>query len=248
VDVQFSTIHDVGTSQLFGRVHDSEYFNVSFPATNASFDPNYHTNVTYLAQWNGAAEPESEPAFVYNNVLHDFAAGSGGFYAQTCDNMNAATYIYNNVVYNNFAGGNANVQIDPDGGSLGCGNYFVYNNTLQMPTSDAIVRVVGRGFAVANVTTVNNHYISDSGNVFSAPNGVTSHADSNNVLQTNAVANGQGYVPANLYAPTASMDATVGAGTNLSGSCSALPLLCLDRTGAARPSTGNWDVGAYEFH
>ncbi len=46
---------------------------------------------------------------------------------------------------------------------------------------------------------------------------------------------------------------TIKAGTNLSSLCTqnggSLPnALCSDITGAARPSTGNWDIGAYQFN
>jgi hypothetical protein len=41
---------------------------------------------------------------------------------------------------------------------------------------------------------------------------------------------------------------TIGAGVNLTASCTgALTALCLDKAGVARPSSGAWDIGAYQY-
>jgi hypothetical protein len=36
-------------------------------------------------------------------------------------------------------------------------------------------------------------------------------------------------------------------GTNLTSLCSTIPALCYDKAGNARPSTGAWDIGAYQY-
>jgi hypothetical protein len=38
------------------------------------------------------------------------------------------------------------------------------------------------------------------------------------------------------------------AGANLSNLCSSTPALCFDKAGAARPTTGNWTMGAYQVN
>jgi len=38
-----------------------------------------------------------------------------------------------------------------------------------------------------------------------------------------------------------------GKGINLSSYCSIIPALCFDKDGNSRPSTGNWDIGAYQY-
>jgi hypothetical protein len=93
------------------------------------------------------------------------------------------------------------------------------------------------------------------------------------ITQTQSIANGQGYAyaRASAFAPTSSSGATVGAGVNKTGLCNSMPdplaaaacrkdttgavtyntinhtAVCCARTPNARPSSGAWDVGAYEF-
>jgi len=269
VDVQYSVIHDVSTAQLFGRVHSSLLYNVSYPGNNRSLDGNYHTNVTYLQGWNGDAQSAKEPAYIHDNVIYNFGAGSGGLYANVCGNQSNATYMWNNIIYNNYSGGNSDIQIEPYGGSSGCGVFYIWNNTLQIPsgTGASAIRVVSRGYSVGTVDTRNNHFIVDGGNYFSAPSGVGTRVDGNNVVQTNSVASSQGFSISSGYplAPNTGTAATVDRGANLSSLCSgALAGLCADTTAAVkldpvgnkvvvnrvtlqRPATGAWDVGAFEF-
>ncbi len=266
-DIQFSVIHDVSSAQLFGRVHDSLIYNVSYPSGNATFDSSYHTNVTYIAEWDGNGKVPVSPAYIYNNVIHDFAAGSGGLYPNICGTAANATYMWNNVVYNNYAGGNSDIQIDPYGQSSGCGVYYIWNNTLQVPatTGSSAIRIVNRGFAIGTVFLQNNHFVSDSG-TFNSGGGVQNLTNSNNTSQTNPQAAAQGYTAAETYAfsPIAGNIATIGAGVNLSTNCSTLARLCSDTTYAVgldpntnsvtvarttnpRPSSGVWDSGGYLF-
>jgi hypothetical protein len=85
------------------------------------------------------------------------------------------------------------------------------------------------------------------------------------VVQTEAQANAAGYTSTQMfaYSPTAGTAPTVGAGANLTASCTGvLAALCSDttyptydplkhrvvmRTAGARPASGAWDVGAYLF-
>jgi hypothetical protein len=266
-DVQFSVIHDVSTAQLFGRIHDSLVYNVSYPSGNATFDSSYHTNVTYIAEWNGNGVPPTTPAYIYNNVIHDFAAGSGGFYPNICGTAANATYLWNNVVYNNFAGGNSDIQIDPYGASSGCGKFYIWDNTLEVPaaTSAAAIRIVNRGFAIGTLVVQNNHFVTDSGALDTGA-GAQTLTNNYNTTQTNAQASAQGYASTETYAysPTGSTSATVGTGANLTSSCSTIASLCSDTPYAvrldpatntviaargmnARPSSGPWDTGAYLY-
>jgi hypothetical protein len=257
VDVQYSTIHDVSTSQLFGRVHDSLLYNVSYPSGNASFDSNYHTNVTYVAWGDASQHSGSDQLYlIYNNVIHDFNAGSGGIYPNDCSDSAHATYVYNNVIYNNWTGGNPNVQIDPYGSSSGCGFFYIWNNTLQEPSGGgaSLVRVVNRGFPIGTLTLEDNQYVTD-GTVLDTGAGVNTLTQDHNVTQTNAQATSAGYTSSQTYpySPTASNSPTVGQGADLTSNCSTAAALCSDtsdgsiRTPVARPSTGAWDSGAYEY-
>jgi len=93
------------------------------------------------------------------------------------------------------------------------------------------------------------------------------------VFQSESTANNQGYTTSNFYAPIASANATVGAGLNLTSICSRMDnsvaaAACQKGTSAgvtevageggyvvggttvtpvARPSSGAWDTGAYQF-
>ena len=265
-DLQYTVIHDVSTGQLFGRLHDSLLYNVSYPSGNQSFDSNYHTNVTYLAEWDGNGVSPTDPAYIYNNVIHDIGAGSGGLYPNIC--TTTPFYIWNNVIYNNYSG-NSDIQIEPYGGNAGCGAWYMWNNTLEMPTSDQAsdIRIVPRGFPVGTVILQNTHFITDGG-TFDTGSGVSNLTSDHNVTQTNAQANAQGYTSSETfaYSPISSSGATVGAGRNLTSQCAGgLISLCSDTTYAvglnsstnsvipnpratvARPGTAAWDAGAYEF-
>src|SRR5208337_4007042 len=118
----------------------------------------------------------------------------------------------------------------------------------------------------------NNHFIGFSpaslSSVYDIESGVTPTITNNGdeVFQTTAVASGQGYVASNNYAPTAAINATVNAGANLTSSCSTFSsdsALCYGTSDGAsgtgglliyptipiiaRPTTGAWDAGAYEY-
>jgi hypothetical protein len=96
------------------------------------------------------------------------------------------------------------------------------------------------------------------------------HDNGNEIFQSASTASSQGYTASNNYAPTASSNATVGAGSNLTSSCptfSADSALCSGTSDGAseksgnggetasypaipivpRPASGAWDAGAYLF-
>ena len=235
IDVQYSTIHDVSTAQLFGRIHHSTLYNVSYPSSNYTFDPSYHTNVTYLAWGDGSIHTGDTAFWAYDNIVHDFAAGSGGLYLVGCGSYS----VYNNVIWNNYAGGNTDVQVDQY--QCSGGNFYLWNNTLQ----GAVFRQVQRGSQMAVLDTRDNHYITD-GTAITLTDGVSSRIDGNNVTETNAAATTAGYVAANNYQPTAANSPTVGAGLNLTSL--GVSSLDSDLLGVARPATGPWNAGAYEFN
>lgn len=256
-DIAFSTIHDVQTAQLFGLLHDSEIFNVGYPATgrgvvgsNQGFDDTYHDNTTYVEGWDGAGLDYVRPGLIYNNVIHDIMDGSGAFYLNGCPNV--PFYIYNNVVYNQHW--NATILIDQYPESSGsCGEYHIWNNTFETPSSAqfAIISQVSRGPAISILETRNNHYINDSGGYVTVTKSASSRIDSNNLGQTNAQAASSGYAAASSYAPQSVSSPTVGKGYSLAPSCSGFSGLCYDTTLGGRRAavvrTVPWDIGAYEY-
>ena len=87
-----------------------------------------------------------------------------------------------------------------------------------------------------------------------------------NLNETETTANNQGYTTNNQYAPTSPTNPTVATGTNETNQCSTLnlPDLCRATTLAVgettnhtitaperypepRPTTGPWDIGAYQY-
>ncbi len=241
--VRGSTLHDVSSLVLFaGDFHNNSVYNITYPAGNASFDPAYHTNVLYLSLWNGNAAITT-PATVYDNVYHDIGAGTPPVYFCPGEMApyNQTLYVYNNLVY----GANTNnmvIEIDPAGTTGNTGTVYAYNNTFVMPNGmgEAIL-CVNRGGnpQVANVVAQNNHVIGTNVTMLFGP--YAASTVDHNLIQDPATATAQGYVLANLYQPTSATDGTVNQGV------SEYSVFTTDITGAARPSTSPWDLGAYQF-
>lgn len=271
-DVEYSVIHDVSSAQLFGRSHDSLYYNVSYPSTNDSFDATYHMNTIYLQHGGDGGTYSDNTMWVYNDVIYDVSQGetSGAIYDDNC----STSYIFNNViwgVYNDYA-----INIDPELGSGSCGTYYIWNNTVEVPAANATPSPIGvtyRSYVKADTVTVqNNHGISSSPYLVAGSGNVVTLTQTNNLLQTSSTATADGYASSQTYAfsPTSGSSPTVGVGTNLTSSWPTGPfdgetpsandttyactytestetINCPKRMSQMRPSSGRWDVGAYEF-
>jgi hypothetical protein len=225
----------------------------------------------------------------YNNVITNVNAGLAVWLAP---NPSYTVNVWNNVLYGNGVGGDANVigvappvynpSTCPQGATgnnycLATGNFVFENNTIECGSDSTLydscqnnVGVVGSGSVANSVVYHNNHFISATsahGCATGSGKATTCTFAADNVVQTLSTANGQGYNSSQNYAfsPTSSNDATVGAGTNLTSSCSGgLASLCSDttyactngggnqpscpaRTANSRAPSGAWDSGAYEF-
>jgi hypothetical protein len=187
---------------------------------------------------------------IHDNVVHDnlgetaFLGGSG-----------ETDYVWNNIFYN-LLGNPPDIETR-NGASTG----FWYNNTI-VPTNSGLC-IIQTGTGATTQALKNNHCVGTS-----LTNGSSGFTFATNLVQTSAQAKAQGYAASGYaYSPSNSSGATVGAGTDLSNSCSGnLTGLCSDtsyactqqtisgvvqavcpaRTSAAR-ITGAWDVGAYMF-
>ncbi|HUI92690.1 MAG TPA: hypothetical protein VLX68_10620 [Chitinivibrionales bacterium] len=207
--------------------------------------------------------PESGSRLLaYNNVVrHSGCAGGMAFWLNgNAGCASCTTYAFNNVLYD-VDNGIMAIGAHPSSGNTG--TYYVYNNTV-MSNGGACM---GNGEASPRSVThyANNHCV--NANSYCDVTGTTGVNDGGNVLQTTAQAAAQGYNAGQLYAlsPAAANNATVGAGVNFSNLCATMPDLCRDATYAVeydsvnhavvaparapkpRPSTGNWDAGAYEY-
>jgi len=197
--------------------------------------------------------------FIHDNVLHD-QIGSG---AEAMFVGNIETdYIWNNIIWN--VGNMPNV--DTRGGGTPPTVYF-YNNTF-VPLS-GVSCIYQTGTPAAAITIANTHCITTA----ALTSGLTGSPNiTSNLLQTptqasaNVSTHFDQYSLSNVYSPVTSTNSTVGAGTNLAsiatGNLANLAkgtIICTQQTVSGvvqavcpaqtntRPSTGAWDVGAYEF-
>jgi hypothetical protein len=188
--------------------------------------------------------------YFFNNVQYDNMNAISG--PAACIRLNSVSnssstqqaYIYNNTTDSSclFKFEKANSPLTPWNGT----GYFQNNHFI--------------GFSPASLASA---YVCDN------PGYQCNVTDTSltEVYQTVAVANGEGYTAANNYAPTlSSNDTVVVAGSNNSSSCSVFSAdmaLCSGTSGAvtqsggnitypaitivARPATGSWNAGAYQF-
>jgi hypothetical protein len=242
------------------KVHDN-LFEFMFNVADGS---GAHSDV--LQCYGETGNGNSDPNLFYNNVFSNIAAMSNSaiwFFPPS----GQTDYAFNNVSNNVGGNGPDNFMLNQAGGPGG-GNLALYNNTLTLGSSSIIVRNdMGGG---GTITSVNNHWITSGGmsSVFSSPSGVT---ETSAVYTSPTTAATQGYTSANDYAPGSSSGATVGAGSNQTSFCNSFSdtlarSSCLSGTTAActynasnhsvncpgisavaRPSSGAWDAGAYQF-
>lgn len=195
-------------------------------------------------------------ALFYNNLIRHVTT-SVKIWFEPC--FSATDYYFNNVLYDASGTNLWNItnQAPCNGAGSSAASVVMYNNTL-----DQSGQLINPNNQNASITVQNTHCITSAGSCFSATYG--NMTTSNNLVQTEAVANGQGYTSGNQYAPTTG-GSTIGAGSNLYSSCSgSLTNLCKATTlgvtynavnhtvsyptitAIARPNAA-FDDGAYEY-
>lgn len=221
----------------------------------------------------------------YNNVITNVNAGLALWVAP---NPGYTVTMWNNVIY----GIHDNQVLDMappvytatycSTGATGndycttAGNYIFENNTVECgddttlyDVCQANLGVVGSGAKANSFVYQNNHFITATTASGCATGGGAATSctfGSSNIVQVLSTANGQGYKSSQNFAfsPTASGNATVGAGVNLNPPTSGLLATvardttyactmangnlpsCPQRTTVGRVSPG-WDAGAYQF-
>ncbi len=250
------TIHDNLFEYLYTTYDHQTHSNVMNQVSNIAGSNTYfynnivrHTHVTedlYITVGN--------TAYFFNNVFYD--------------NMN---YIMNTAPTNCIGLGAVS--------SSGTQTAYIYNNTFDNSQGGCMVNEAGdnapnyhwNGTAYFQ----NNHLIAYSPANLSSLTYCSSGAtcgfkdNGNEVWQSESAANAQGYTSSNNYAPTASNNATVGVGANLSNQCSTFSqdsALCNGTEDGASEQSGeggeiaffptiplvqrasSWDSGAYEFN
>src|SRR5271156_2539010 len=212
------------------------------------------------------AVPEGQTLYFFNNVMYDD------------DNYGMDVAPTNCVILNSTNNGSSTAYF--------VNNTFDYGNGQAGTTGTGGCQISGGAGDLPPITSnwsgtvyfENNHFISYDAvhasptiaNAVTACNtGACTFTDlGGNLFQTEAVANAQGYVPGNNYAPTASSNATVGKGTSLANSCGTFSSdkeLCGGTSDGANEQaadggqtavfpaipmiarTSPWDTGAYQF-
>ncbi len=218
----------------------------------ASIDPSMHEN--------GLENNVDCNARIYNNVFRHLLEPrgiEGSFvtlwiapYPTAAGFGTCTDYVFNNIFYDLSTGNFADfgMPLKSGGGdwpTAGSVNYM--NNTLECGPEGALFRgppaavCVGCSPRYASCAIENNHFIT-AVSEFNLPGCGKNCA--NNVFQTPATANAQGYRSDEVhpFSPTAQGDATVGTGTNLSNLCSIdsdLANLCSDTTDAVSYDASN---------
>jgi hypothetical protein len=191
-------------------------------------------------------------------------------------NSGVTAYHFNNVAFDNYSGGN-HIFDQHDNGCEPCaGSYVYFNNTFSTITvAGGESAFFGNDNGIntpATTVSINNHFISTAGTQGSVWQSTSNVTESSSMYMTASTAAAQGYAASNNYAPQSATAGTVtAAGTNdTSIFCTSLnnsfaATACEQGiTGisynvtnhtvswpgvapVARPSTGNWNAGAYEF-
>jgi hypothetical protein len=235
---------------------------------------------------NGFEDNADAGIYFYNNVI---TGESDGLALWIAPEPNHTATMWNNVIYNihnNQVLDMAPPVYNPSFCSSGktsngycntAGTYIFQNNTVECGDDSAQydgcqsnIGVIGSGSTATSFIYQNNHFISAStaSGCYKGSGAASSCTfDTSNVVQTLSTANSQGYNSSEPYAfsPSASGNATVGAGSNLMSaatgnlaslasdttySCtmgSGTEASCPAETPAPRPSSGSWDAGAYLY-
>lgn len=242
-----------------GYVGDAQQFNDNLIEYERwSIQPSMHEN---------GFENNSDPCsglLFYNNVIRHTKAGVNIWMAP--QNGCAPTYAWDNVVYDTMAGNvwdNAAALTNPNG------TLIMFNNTIECGLDgNANQNCVGCSSAYQSCTIQNNFFITSSQAIAMCGNNCTA---SNNLIETQAAANSQGYSASETYgfSPSATSSPTVGKGLSLSSltlsnlmnsilavpsidttfacsySASSHTAVCPGRTAGSRG--GTWDIGAYQY-
>jgi hypothetical protein len=186
-------------------------------------------------------------ALIYNNVIRTVKAGVT-FWVNP--DLNHTTKVFNNVIVDTTAGNVFNVGDNNFGPPIPPKGFAeIYNNTIECgPDSNPTNQCMTLGSAslqLASAIVKNNHCITADSNGCTRVINVGTMVESNNIEQTKAQANAQGYTLANLFTPASVLfaRATIGRAQDLSSLN--IPQLQQDIRGQQR-SPGKWDTGTYQ--
>jgi hypothetical protein len=251
-------VHDNGNliDGVF-QVKNNYVYDQGYPFTN--FDNQFHLDMI-LAYDNTGVNP-GQTAVVSGNYVWNGGHGQGAglIYVPTGNND---AYIYDNVLFGSFPTYPIFGDANKDEETTPTSSLYIYNNTVISPNANSSLleitaRYVGGGgsgtpIQFAKLYITNNFYSGPSSQQIAQFNGssigawaVVYGTNSNLILPNNGYET-YGYQsnsPTLIYNPPSAASPTVGAGTNLTS----LGLFHSDILGNALPSSGAWDIGAYQF-
>ena len=227
--------------------------------TASGSDTGNHENQIYGKCW----------GYYIGNVVYNTPAGATLqlYPASYCQIAGQTFYTANNMF--DMTGSYSQCWVD-----RGAWDFYHYNDTCKTPGAFSYFSRSSGGSGCPNSIHITNaQVIIDSYAGTTAPQStsstgasITAFANVDNgcstavsvttsVAQSTAAANAQGYSLSNGWQPSSGSNASVGKGTNetalcmgsLAPLCSALNYLNPILPGTARPASGAWDVGAYQF-
>jgi len=232
-----------------------------------SYDSGVHGDVIRMY---GNGNSSGVPVYWYNNMVRNMDMGTT---VTLTASTNGTIYFFNNVMYNIGNGTNC-LGFAYNNAVVTATVYFANNTIDDTPSCVVGIATPGASGGTVNMTAQNNHMIGYTALFGSVPQVQSGYGISfnltdngNEIIQTEAAANAQGYTPGNNYQPTSTGGATYHAGGNLSSSCSAYSsdsALCKGSTGGASNTAGGgaiptgyiatppargstWDAGAYQY-
>lgn len=235
-------------------------YNNSFWLTTYEINTSSHINARYMQL--GDTSGDTASLVSWNNLVHNQVGGTSS--QIQCPPGSSFTY-YNEVTWAIGTGTPPyGLDMADVSGTGGC-TLTLYNDTVY--DNNGVTCVTSQsGSNTTNVVMQNLHCISGStapnpfwttatGSVYKDYAGSSTQANvqAASTVQSTTTASGQGYAASNAFSPTSANNGTVnfasGGGTaNLTILCTGnLTALCADINGVARPSSGGWQSGAYEF-
>jgi hypothetical protein len=210
--------------------------------------------------------------YIHDNRVHD----NGSCEGLQVGNPGESDYVWNNIWYNNTSVGANGPQI-PQNDNNAVAFYYFNNTNADSDTVCVRTDSPGKFWSSAFVMVNNHCITNGSPTGTSQSQGMLNQTISgsstilfgNNVVESATTASGQGYTNSQtfVYSPTSATAPTVGTGQNLTSSywpagyaandttyaCSqqtvsgVVQSVCPAHAPNARPTSGAWNVGAYQF-
>jgi hypothetical protein len=244
-----------------GSTH-SDAFACVGEVDNGSSDPNLFYDLLFHDVGTDFGQAISEVIIFNPNIV-------GG--------VHQTDYFFNSIAYNSQPGGSNYFDLNDPNDSTSGGNLTVFNVTGDInATGGSAGCLICNSNGVGSVTAINDHWIGGTSSapnqaaIFADTGTVT---ETTPVYMSGNAGTSQGYTSSNNFAPTLGTNSTVGGGTNETSLCgnfsssidpTAQSYCKQGYTGIsynsssntvsypavtpnARPSSGAWDAGAYEF-